>query len=94
MKTKLANFFASFLQLDIFTHLSIMVGAVAITVLIASFFTFFLYLYQPIFSPFETVFVVNPSIDYELLNKASNEVTKRQRDIATKLSLHYSDPFQ
>lgn len=94
MKTKLANFFASFFQLDIFTHLSIMVGAVAIIVLLGSFFAFFVYLYQPIFSSFEAVFVINPSIDYELLNKALGEVAKRQQDLTTKLSQHYSDPFQ
>lgn len=94
MRTKLANFLKFFPQINIFAHLNIIVGAAAISVLLVSFFIFFLYLYQPIFSPLESVFILNPSVDYELLNKALNELTKRQQDLKTKLSQHYSDPFQ
>lgn len=94
MRTKLVKFLTSLFYLDIFSHLRIMVGTAAIIVLFVSFFTFFLYLYQPIFTSFEAVFILNPSIDYELLNKVLDESTKRQQDLTTKLSQQYPDPFQ
>lgn len=81
-------------RLDLFTHLSIIIGVFAAITLIASFSTFFLYLYKPLFMPSEAVFLINPAIDYELLNRAGDIINARQRQIETELATTYSDPFE
>ncbi|MBI3335110.1 MAG: hypothetical protein HY001_01255 [Candidatus Portnoybacteria bacterium] len=80
--------------LDTFTHVSMLMGTFTVLVLTVSSFTFFLYLYQPVFSEVDSVFLVNPSINYELLIHASRELEKRQGVIEAKLQQAYRDPFQ
>lgn len=81
-------------RLDLFTHLSIIIGVFAVITLIASFSTFFLYLYKPLFMPSEAVFLINPAINYELLNRAGDIIDVRQHEIEKELETIYPDPFE
>lgn len=79
---------------DPLAHLSALIGTFSVLTLVVSSFTFFLYLYQPVFSRVDSIFLVNPSINYELLIHASKELEKRQGVIEAKLQQTYRDPFQ
>lgn len=94
MITRIVQKLQIFFHFDIITHLSIIIGIFTLFVLGVSFFTFFSYLYQPLFIPSEAVFVINPMLDYNILQEASKEIRSREASLEKFLSQTYFDPFQ
>jgi len=94
MTNQSASLSSTFFKLDMLTNLSIVLGIASVLMLFVSSFTFFLYIYEPVFSDVEIIFLLNPSINYELLNHASRELKKRQGVIEAKLQQVYRDPFE
>lgn len=78
---------------DLFSYISLLIGCFAVAVLFGSAFVFSLYLYNPIFNPVDAVFIITPSINYDLLNNTLKELQKREEEMQDKLEKTYPDPF-
>lgn len=94
MNIELTPFIKRFLPWDSLVYVSVAVGVFSVVVLYVTSFTFFLYLYQPVFWPVDSVFLLTPSIDYDLLTKAVEEDEIRQKRMEEELQKTYPDPFE
>lgn len=94
MNIEITPFIKRLLPWDSLVYVNVAVGIFSVAVLYVTSFTFFLYLYQPVFWPIDSVFLLTPSIDYELLTKAVDEDEIRQKLIEEELQKTYPDPFQ
>lgn len=74
-------------------HLNFLMGAFVVAILFISSFIFFQYLYQPVFYRIETVFIVNPALNYELLRHLDKKIETNQIELSKKLQETYPDPF-
>ncbi len=94
MNIEITPFIKKLLPWDSLVYVSIAVGVFSVVVLYVTSFTFFLYLYQPLFWPVESVFLLTPGIDYELLARAIEEDKMQQKLIEEELQKTYPNPFE